>query len=71
MGAADFLIALIVVAVGCVFGWHANRARVAHGDVKTTRGRIKGYRQTRLKSGLLALGLVAVALIVVHVLLSG
>jgi hypothetical protein len=71
VGAAGFGIALIVLVVGCVFGWHANRARTAHSDVKTTKGRISGYRKTRLRSGLLALGLVIIALILVRVMYSG
>jgi hypothetical protein len=55
-------IALIVLVVGCILGWHANRAHAAHGDIKTTHGRISGYRKTRLRSGLKAIGLIVVAL---------
>jgi hypothetical protein len=56
-------IALIVLVVGCFLGWHANRAHIAHSDIKTTHGRIAGYRKTRLRSGLMAIGFVAVALL--------
>jgi hypothetical protein len=62
MGSAAVGIALIVLVVGCILGWHANRASAAHGDIKTTRGRITGYRKTRLRSGLMALGLIVVVL---------
>jgi ABC-type Fe3+ transport system permease subunit len=62
MSAAAIVIALIVLVVGCIMGWHANRAHAAHGDIKTTHNRIAGYRKTRLRSGLWAIGLIAVAL---------
>ena len=57
MGVA-VVIALIVLVVGCILGWHANRASAAHGDIKTTHSRISGYRKTRMRSGLIALGLI-------------
>jgi hypothetical protein len=70
MGAAVvFFIALVVLVVGCLLGWHANRAYFANGDVKTTHGRISGYRRTRLRSGLIALGILLVALLVASALL--
>jgi hypothetical protein len=64
VGVAVFGIAILVLIIGCVLGWHANRTYAAHGDVKTTRGRIAGYRKTRLRSGLVALGFVIVALFI-------
>jgi divalent metal cation (Fe/Co/Zn/Cd) transporter len=65
MGSAViFLIALIVLVVGCFLGWHANRAHFANGDVKSTHGRISGYRKTRMRSGLIAVGVLIVALLV-------
>jgi hypothetical protein len=64
-----FLVALIVLVVGCVLGWHANRAYFANGDVKTTHGRISGYRRTRLRSGLIVVGLLVVVVLIASVLL--
>jgi hypothetical protein len=61
MSAAAIIIALIVLVVGCIMGWHANRAHAAHGDIKTTHNRIAGYRKTRLRSGLWAIALILVA----------
>jgi ABC-type Fe3+ transport system permease subunit len=61
MSAAAIVIALIVLVVGCIMGWHANRAHAAHGDIKVTHNRIAGYRKTRLRSGLWAIGLIIVA----------
>jgi hypothetical protein len=62
MGSAAVGIAIIVLVVGCILGWHANRTYAAHGDIKTTHNRISGYRKTRLRSGLMALGLVILVL---------
>jgi DNA-binding transcriptional regulator of glucitol operon len=62
---AAFAIAVIVLIIGCFLGWHANRTYAAHSDVKTTRGRIAGYRKTRLRSGVIALAFIVVALLVV------
>jgi hypothetical protein len=67
--AAVFLIALVVLVVGSFLGWHANRAYFANGDVKTTHGRISGYRRTRLRSGLIVVGLLAVVLLIATVLI--
>jgi hypothetical protein len=70
MGAAVvFFIGLVVLVVGCLLGWHANRAYFANGDVKTTHGRISGYRRTRLRSGLIALGILLVALLIASALI--
>jgi len=70
MGAAAvFLAALIVIVVGCVLGWHVNRAFFANGDVKTAHGRISGYRRTRLRSGLIVVGLLVVVVLIASVLL--
>ena len=63
-GAVVFLVALVVLVVGCVLGWHANRAYFANGDVKTTHGRISGYRRTRLRSGLIVVGFLVVVLLI-------
>ncbi|HEY7142975.1 MAG TPA: hypothetical protein VH637_01910 [Streptosporangiaceae bacterium] len=65
-----FGIAVIVLAVGCFLGWHASRAHAAHGDIKTVRRRIPGYRKTRLRSGLIAVGLIITSLVIVHDLIN-
>jgi uncharacterized membrane protein len=64
-------IAIVVLVVGCILGWHANRAHTAHSDIKTTHGRIAGYRKTRLRSGLIALGFIIAALLIVSALVRG
>ena len=65
MGSAAFGTAALVLVVGCFLGWHANRTRAAHADIKTTHNRISGYRRIRLRSGLIMLGLVILALLIV------
>ena len=64
------VIALVVLVLGGLMGWHANRARSAHGDLRTTRGRIPGFQQTRLRSTLIAIAMFALALIVIHDLIG-
>ena len=69
MGSAVvFFIALVVLVVGCFLGWHVNRAYFANSDVKSTQGRISGYRKTRLRSGFIAVGILLMALLVVSAL---
>lgn len=65
MNPAVFGLVIIFLAVGCLLGWHANRAHSAHGDVRATRGRLPGFRKTRMRSGLVTLTLFAVALLVI------
>lgn len=66
MAAAATVLALIVLVVGALMGWHANRAHAAHGDLRTTRGRLPGYRRTRLRSGLFAVAMLVVAMFVIR-----
>jgi hypothetical protein len=70
MSAAATALALAVLVVGALMGWHANRAHAAHGDLRTTRRRLPGYRKTRLRSGLLTVAMFAVALIIIRDLIS-
>jgi hypothetical protein len=57
------------LAVGCMLGWHAQRARSAHGDVKTTKGRLPGFRKTRLRSGLYVFTLIGIAVLILSALI--
>ena len=69
MGSAVvFVVALIVLVVGSFLGWHLNRAYFANGDVRTAQGRISGYRKMRLRSGLIALGILVLAVLAVSAL---
>jgi hypothetical protein len=56
------------LAVGCMLGWHAQRAKSAHGDVRVTKGRLPGFRKTRMRSGLYVLTLVVIAILAMSAL---
>ena len=58
------LIVIVFLAVGCMVGWHAQRAKMAHGDIKVGKGRVSGGRQTRMRSGLFVIALVGLAILV-------
>jgi hypothetical protein len=65
MGAAGAAgLAVVVLLVGLYAGWHANQAHSAHGDVKSGKGRVRGGRKTRMRSGAITIATVAVALVV-------
>jgi hypothetical protein len=65
MGAAEAAgLAGLILLVGLYAGWHANQAHAAHGDVKSAKGRLRGGRKTRLRSGVITVALLSVALIV-------
>ena len=66
MSPTAFGLVVIFLAVGSMLGWHANRARSAHGDVRATRGRLPGFRRTRMRSGLYVLALAVIVLLVMH-----
>jgi hypothetical protein len=68
MNPGALLLVIVFLAVGCMLGWHAQRARSAHGDVRTTKNRLPGFRKTRMRSGLYVLGLLVAALIVMSAL---
>jgi hypothetical protein len=63
------IIVIGFLAVGCMLGWHAQRARSAHGDIKVGKGRVSGGRQTRMRSGLYMLALVIIAVLVISALI--
>jgi hypothetical protein len=66
MSPTAFGLVVIFLAVGSMLGWHANRARSAHGDVRATRGRLPGFRRTRMRSGLYVLALAVIVLLVMN-----
>jgi hypothetical protein len=55
MSAASYGMVLIFLCAGFALGWFANRSIAAHGDVKSTKGKLPGYRKTRHRNGILAL----------------
>ena len=65
MSSASYGLALIFLGAGCALGWYANRAIAAHGDVKSTKRKIPGYRKARHRSGVVAIILAFVVVVVV------
>ena len=65
MSSASYGLIFIFLAAGCALGWYANRSIAAHGDVKSTRGKLPGYRKTRHRTGVVAMILALVIGVVV------
>jgi hypothetical protein len=55
MSSASYVLILIFLGAGCTLGWFANRSVSAHGDVKSTKRKLPGYRKTRHRNGIVAL----------------
>jgi hypothetical protein len=53
MSSAYGLLVLMFLAAGFALGWYANRAYASHGDVKSTKAKIPGYRKSRHKNGVI------------------
>jgi len=68
---AAALLAIIAGVVGVLIGWNSRTARGAHGDLKVYKGRIPTFRRVRNRSGLWALGLVVITLLVLSALVRG
>ncbi len=69
MNPASYGLVLVFLAAGGVLGWYANKAYASHGDVKSTKAKIPGYRKSRHRNGLITLILAFVIGIVVFDLL--
>ena len=65
MSAAAYGLVVIFLCAGFALGWFANRSIAAHGDVKSTKNKLPGYRKTRHRNGIVALILAFVIGIVV------
>jgi hypothetical protein len=65
MNSASYGLVLIFLGAGCALGWYASRSVAAHGDVKSTKKKIPGYRKTRHRSGVVAILLAFVIFVVV------
>jgi hypothetical protein len=51
MSAASYGLMLVALAAGFTLGFHSHKAYAAHGDVKSTKAKIPGYRKSRQRSG--------------------
>lgn len=70
MGSSVALYVIIALALGACVGWYSRSARGANADLKTYKSRIPGLRRVRNRSGLLAIVLVVLVLLVVRALMS-
>jgi hypothetical protein len=68
---AATLLAIVAGVVGVFIGWYSRSARGAHGDLKVYKGRIPGLRRARNRSGLWAVALVVISLLVLSALVRG
>jgi MFS superfamily sulfate permease-like transporter len=68
MNPGVLIILVVFLAVGCMLGWHAQRAKAAHGDVRSTKGRLPGFRKERIRSGLYSLVLIAIVVLILAAL---
>ncbi len=72
MEPVDYGLALVFLIAGVVLGWWANKTYASHGDVKTGKQRLSGYRKTRQHNSLvtailvLAVGFVVFGLLRLH-----
>jgi ABC-type Fe3+ transport system permease subunit len=55
MSPAAIGLIVIFLVVGCVLGWHSQKTRAAHADVKVAKTRLSGGRRTRWRSALFVL----------------
>ena len=68
---AAALLAVVVGVAGVFIGWYSRSARAAHGDVKLYKRRIPGLRRVRNRSGVWALALLVITLLVLSALVRG
>lgn len=70
MSSSSYGLVLIFLGAGCALGWYANRSFAAHGDVKSTKKKIPGYRKSRHHNGIITVILALVIGVVVFNLIS-
>jgi hypothetical protein len=63
-------IAIIVLAMACVFGWHASKVHMSHGLIPTRKGQLPGLRKDRMhhiiRSLLMVVIILVILVIVIH-----
>ncbi len=60
------LFVIIALVIGGYAGWHVRHARGAHADLQVHKARIPVFRRVRMRSGLIAAGVVAGTLLILH-----
>jgi hypothetical protein len=57
---------IVVLVLGVFIGWFARQAYGMHGDMKVNKARVPTFRGHRNKAGLVVIGLLIVALLVIR-----
>jgi hypothetical protein len=70
VGSSAILVAVVVLLVGGVAGWHARHATGAAADLKVHKNRIPNFRKTRNRSWLTVVVLVGLTLLFLHALVN-
>lgn len=65
MSSSTYGLVLIFLVAGCALGWFTSRSFAAHGDVKSTKKKIPGYRKSRHHNGIITIILAFVIGVVV------
>jgi hypothetical protein len=56
---------IVILFLGGVIGWFARRAYGMHGDMKVNKARVPTFRGNRNKAGLVVIGLLIVAFVII------
>jgi hypothetical protein len=62
-------VAIIVLVIASVFGWHASKVHMSHGLIPTRKGQLPGLRRERTRHMIRTL-LIAVIVVVILVLVA-
>ena len=65
MSVASFGLVLLFLPAGFALGWYSNKAYASHGDVKSTKAKIPGYRKSRHRNGFITALLAFVICVVI------
>jgi hypothetical protein len=57
---------IVVLFLGALIGWFARRAYGSHGDMKVNKARVPTFRGNRNKAGLVVIGLLVVAFVIIR-----
>ena len=69
MSPASYGVAIVFLGARVALGWLANRSYASHGDVKSTKAKIPGYRRSRHHNGIITVILAIVIAVVAFDLL--
>ena len=56
---------IVILILGAFIGWFARRAYGMHGDMKVNKARVPTFRGNRNKAGLVVIGLLIVAFVII------